>query len=789
MTNDENPFYRSFMALDSWMSTAGFEIVDFIQLSWSAYSSWLEHFRIGGLARIAVDLIDDALTLGMGVAVIVAVVAIPPFNNTGDIWNQGRQYAVTFTDQNGEIIGRRGIRQDDAVPIEEIPPHVIHAVLATEDARFYDHFGIDLQGLVRAVVVNAQANEVVQGGSTLTQQLAKNLFLSPERSLKRKIHEAFLALWIESRLTKDQILKMYLDRSYLGGGNYGVEAAAQYYFGKSIRDVNLSEAAILGGLFKAPSNYAPHVNAEAAKARANVVLYRMLDVGFISQAELFEAKQHPAEVVNQAAYYSPDWFLDWAYKETLDVINEQNLTNEYVIEVKTTIDVGMQKAAQRIINEKLETEAPAYRATQAALVAMTPDGAVRAIVGGKDYEASQFNRATDALRQPGSSFKPFVYLAALKAGFKPTSIVYDAPVSVGNWTPKNYTLKYAGRTTLTNALAHSYNSVPVHLMLQIGRKAIIDTAHECGLKSNLLSIPSLPLGTNEVTLLDITTGYATFANSGKLAMPHTLLEIRRPTGELLYSREANAPPPKQVEPLDKIADLNTMMNQVVVAGTGQRAFLGFTPQAGKTGTNQSYRDAWFIGFTGHLVAGVWFGNDDFKDMKKMTGGTVPAGTWHDFMVEALAGKAPVALAGLPVEESHIKLAAANQKPTGDTAMADEAQPDESAPPAEAGQSAPSDALAAADAALAEGQGDDTDEPQKSDAVGGILQDMFTLFRQQPVQKTRQQVERKRVRQAAPQQVVQRQARPRDGGLFFFDGFGRSSNFSSRFGRRDWTNQR
>jgi penicillin-binding protein 1A len=788
MMNDDNPFYRSFMALDSWLSTAGFETVDFIQRSWSAYSSWLERFRIRGLTRIAVDMVDDALTLGMGVAAVICVVAIPPFNNTGDIWNQGRQYAVTFTDQNGEIIGRRGIRQDDAVPIQEIPKHVINAVLATEDARFYQHFGIDLQGLGRAMLVNAQANEVVQGGSTLTQQLAKNLFLSPERSVKRKLHEAFLALWIESRLTKDQILKMYLDRSYLGGGAYGVEAAAQYYFGKSIRDVNLSEAAILGGLFKAPSNYAPHVNAEAAKARANVVLYRMLDVGFISQGELFEAKQHPAEVVNQAAFYSPDWFLDWAYKETLDVINEQNLTSEYVIEVKSTVDLAMQKAAQRIVNDKLEKEAPAYKATQAALVAMTPDGAVRAIVGGKDYEASQFNRATDALRQPGSSFKPFVYLAALKAGFKPTSVVYDSPVSVGSWTPKNYTLKYAGRTTLTNALAHSYNSVPVHLMLQIGRKAIIDTAHECGLKSNLLSIASLPLGTNEVTLLDITTGYATFANSGRLAVPHTVLEIRRPTGELLYSREANATTPKQVEPEDKIADLNVMMNQVVLGGTGQRAFLGFTPQAGKTGTNQSYRDAWFIGFTGQLVAGVWFGNDDFKEMKKMTGGTVPAATWHDFMVEALAGKAPVALAGLPVTDAHIKLAAENKAPV-ETAMADQPKTDATASTAEgeAPPSGPADALAAADAALAEGLGDDNDEPQKSDA-GGILQDMFTLFRQQPVQKTRQQVERRRARQASPQ-VVQRQPQQRARDQFFiFNGFGRSSNFSSRF-KRDWTRER
>ena len=718
----------------------------------------------------------------MGVAAVICVVAIPPFNNTGDIWNQGRQYAVTFTDQNGEIIGRRGIRQDDAVPIQEIE-HVVNAVLATEDARFYSHFGIDLQGLARAMLVNAQANEVVQGGSTLTQQLAK---ICSYRRNARSSASCMRHFWRCGSIAADQgpdpedvsrpllsrrrrlwrrgggaILFRQVDprREPVGGGDPGrpVQGAVELCAPCQCR----------GGEGPRQCGALPD-----ARCRLH------------QPGRAVRAKQHPAEVVNQSAFYSPDWFLDWAYKETLDVINEQNLTSEYVIEVKSTIDLAMQKVAQRIVNEKLEKEAPAYRATQAALVAMTPDGAVRAIVGGKDYEASQFNRATDALRQPGSSFKPFVYLAALKAGFKPTSIVYDSPVSVGSWTPKNYTLKYAGRTTLTNALAHSYNSVPVHLMLQIGRKAIIETAHECGLKSNLLSIASLPLGTNEVTLLDLTTGYATFANGGKLAVPHTVLEIRRPTGELLYSREANAPPPKQVEPEDKIADLNVMMNQVVMGGTGQRALLGFTPQAGKTGTNQSYRDAWFIGYTGQLVTGVWYGNDDFKEMKKATGGTIPALTWHDFMVEALAGRQPVALVGLPVLESHIKLAAAN-KATVETAMADQQDRCNGVGRrgAEAPPSGPADALAAADAALAEGLGEDNDEPQKSDA-GAFCRTCSPCSGSSRC-RTRQQVERRRVRQGS--QVVQRQQRSRDS-FFFFNGFGRSNNFSSRF-KRDWTRER
>ena len=649
-----NSVSRLFWRLDSWANAGVYEAGASLRRGWSAYSSWLERFQVRGLPRLFLDLADDAATFGLVFAIGLLVFALPPFSGTGDIWNRGRQYAITFTDGNGEIIGRRGIRQDDAIPLDEIPRHVIMAVLATEDARFYRHFGVDIQGTARATLRNARADGVVQGGSSITQQLAKNLFLTPERSLRRKINEAFLALWIEARLSKDEILKMYLDRSYLGGGTYGVEAAAQFYFGKSIRDVTLAEAAMLAGLFKAPSKFAPHVNIQAARARANVVLYRMLDVGYITQGELFAARRRPAEVVSAPSLYSPDYFLDTAYRETLQLLDQHRLQGDYVLEVKTTLDIEMHQAAHRIVKEMLEEQGAPVNANQAALVAMEPDGALKAIIGGRNYEDSQFNRATEARRQAGSAFKPFVYLAALLNGFKPNSIVNDSPVWIGNWSPQNYNRRYSGRTTLTNALARSINTIPVHLMRAIGRKPIIDTAHRVGITSDLLSVASLPLGVNEVTLMEMTTGYATFANSGRLATPYSVLEIRRPNGEVIYARERNAPRPRQVVPEPVIADLNYMMSQVVMNGTGRRAQLGFTPQAGKTGTTQNYRDAWFIGYTAHLVTGVWFGNDDTSEMKKVTGGTLPAMTWQRFMAEALKDAEGAPLAGVPLDDSYAR---------------------------------------------------------------------------------------------------------------------------------------
>ncbi len=708
-----------FLGVDSWVSSALFETKDAILRGWSAYASFLERFRIRGLKRFFVDVADDAATFALAFAFILVAFALPPFSGEGDVWNKNRQYAVVITDANGDIIGRRGIRQDDAVPLKEIPPHVIKALLATEDARFYDHFGVDIVGTLRAAVANAKAQSVVQGGSTLTQQLAKNLFLTPERSFRRKIHEAFLAMWIEARLSKDEILKMYLDRSYLGAGNYGVEAAAQFYFGKSVRDVNIREAAILAGLFKAPSKYAPHLRPEAAMARANVVLYRMLDAGFISYGELLEARRQPVEIVGEKDQYTPNHFLDWVYKETVETLRKQGLTQDYVVEVKTTVDMRLQKTAQKVIDAALARDGRRLHVSQGALVALEPDGAIKAIVGGRDYEASQFNRATDALRQPGSSFKPFVYLTALLKGYTPRTVVLDAPITVGGWSPHNYSHRYHGRVTLTSALAHSYNSVPVRLMTKIGRKAIIETAHKVGLRARIRPVPSMPLGSNEVTVIDLTAAYACFANGGKRVEPYTVLEIRRPDGTLIYSRERNGPKPKQAIPYEKIAELDYMLGQVVTAGTARRANLGFTPQAGKTGTTSSYRDAWFMGFTGHMVTGVWFGNDDYSVMRRVTGGSLPAMTWREFMQVALAGKPPKPLPGLPVEGRHgptaAKVARADAAAGGDLAPGVTDIDD-------------SDILLAAPRKTAPGKTGRRAGRRRRDPVVGALRNMFSIFR-------------------------------------------------------------
>ncbi len=722
-----NPIYQIFMSINSLFGSTLFELGDLVRRWSMAYAVFLDRFRIRGIWRFVVNIVDDGATFSLFAGLGLLMFALPPFSGTGDIWNLGRQYAVTFTDISGEIIGRRGIRQDDAIPLGEIPPDVVNAVLATEDARFYQHFGVDVVGTFRALVENARANDVRQGGSSITQQLAKNLFLTPEKTLRRKINEAFLAMWIEARLSKDEILKMYLDRSYLGGGTYGVEAAAQFYFGKSIRDVNLSEAAMLAGLFKAPSKFAPHANVADALARANVVLYRMLDSGFISHGELLAARRDAPRVISQSLYYSPDYFLDYAYAETLALIESQGLQSDYVIEVKSTAELRLQQAAQRIVNDEIDTEAPAFRATQAALVSMELDGAVKAIVGGRNYEDSQFNRATDALRQPGSSFKPFVYMAALLAGYTPETRVSDSPVSIGNWSPRNYTGKYVGRTSLTNALTHSYNSIPVHIMKDIGRQAILDAAHRAGLQATLLAVPSLPLGTNEVTLIDMTSAYVTFANGGKQARPYTVLEIRRPNGDLLYSRNPSQAQQPQVLPSEKVAELNIMMSNVVKAGTGQRAMLGFTPQAGKTGTNQSYRDAWYIGYTGHYVTGVWFGNDDFSEMKRMTGGMLPAKTWKEYMEVALcssgdqlpcqAYKPPLDLPGVPIDGSHMTYVAESQE--GDQS------------PLKPGTGGGTVRTARASSSADGESGDDNvnvvTRPQASDGVVSVLQDMFSFF--------------------------------------------------------------
>ncbi len=736
---NRNPIFRFFWAFDSHVSSGVFEAWDWVKRAGSAYSSFLYRFRISGIRRVFIDILDDLATFGTVFAFCLLAYALPPFSGTGDIWNRGRAYAVTFTDVNGEIIGRRGIRQDDAITLDDISPQMIKAVLATEDARFFDHFGVDIIGTMRAIVNNARSGST-QGGSSLTQQMAKNLFLSPERTIRRKVHEAFLSLWIEARRSKEEILKLYLDRSYLGGGNYGIEAAAQYYFGKSVRDVNLSESAMLAGLFKAPTKYAPSANPEAAKARANVVLYRMLDAGFITQGELLQARREPANVIVQNTLDSPNWFLDVAYRDTLAILDAEKLNGDFVIEVKTTIDTKLQIEAQKIINDVIDTQGTDYNFTQAASVTMTPGGAVKAVVGGRDYEESQFNRATSAERQSGSAFKPFVYLAALMAGYTPSSIVLDGPVSIGNWSPGNYNEKYAGRVTLSTALAKSYNSVPVRLMIDVGRPAIIKTAHDVGIQGELETWAPMVLGTSALTLMDLTGGYSTFAAGGKVSTPYTVLEIRRPNGDIIYDRQKIAEPAKQVVPEDKIAELNSMLREVVKSGTARKADLGFAPQGGKTGTNQSYRDAWYVGFTAHNVTGVWVGNDDFTPMEKVTGGLIPAPTWKRIMEVAEAGLQPASIAGIPLDETYTAVASAQpdmklQPVVDETPTVVAGAPDTGATPDSVFELAPDSATdSPSDAADANDEG-----------VAVVLNDMFSLFEKDKAPKRQAKVRRAKIR--------------------------------------------
>ncbi len=539
------------------------------------------------------------------------------------------KYSVTFLDRNGNEIGKRGINLNDAVPLEEIPDYLIKAALATEDRRFFEHFGVDVLGTLRALVENLRANDVVQGGSSITQQLAKNLFLSPERSLTRKLKELFLSFWLESRLTKREILKLYLDRAYMGGGAFGVEAASQFYFGKSVRDISMAEAAMLAGLFKAPTKYAPHVNLAASRARANEVLSNLVEAGFYSPGEVQQARLNPARIVEQRRTDSPDWFLDWAYEEIQRIMEGKG---QYVLTARTTIDLKMQAQAEAALTATINQYGRAQRVKSGALVSMAPDGAVRAIVGGLDYGESQFNRAVQARRQPGSSFKLYVYAAALENGYKPTSTVRDSSRACGNWRPQNYSGGHGGGGSLPfwMAFAKSLNTTAAELSFAVGREKVIELINRLGVEGVRKSC-SMALGDTGIAPIDHIGAYAHFANGGKSARPYAIIEAFNSRGDLVYARERDEPPPRQVVDRRVAEQMNQMMQKVVTDGTGRRAELDFTHAVGKTGTSSTYRDAWFVGFTGALVTGVWLGNDDYRPMNNVTGGSLPAQTWQAFM--------------------------------------------------------------------------------------------------------------------------------------------------------------
>jgi penicillin-binding protein 1A len=545
---------------------------------------------------------------------------------------------IAILADDGSLIANRGDTGGAAVHLSELPPYLPKAFVAIEDRRFYQHFGIDPIGVVRAVFRDVSGRGGMEGGSTLTQQLAKNLFLTQERTLSRKIQEAILALWLERKYSKDQILELYLNRVYFGSGAFGVEAAAQKYFGKSARQVTLSEAAVLAGLMKSPTRLAPNHNLTAANERAAQVITAMAEQGDITEAMAKVALSTPAQVAHEkgsgSINYAADYVMDML-DDTVGAIDED-------IVVTTTLDPAMQAGAERALTEELNAKGDKFGVTQGAVVALDPDGAVKALVGGRNYADSQFNRAVAAKRQPGSAFKPFVYLAALEKGLTPETVREDAPISVKGWNPENYSREYFGPVTLTKALSLSLNTVAVRLCLEVGPKTVVRTAHRLGIASDLEPNASIALGTSEVTPLELTAAYAAFANGGIGVQPHVIARVRTANGKLLYARK-NASFGRVIDP-QYVAMMNDMMQETLLTGTAHKAELPGWQAAGKTGTSQEWRDAWFVGYTSYLVAGVWLGNDDGAPTKKVSGGNLPVEIWSRFMKAAHQG---IPIAALP----------------------------------------------------------------------------------------------------------------------------------------------
>ena len=648
---------RLLLDIDARIDSAIFQAAKWTREIYERFTAFMDRAHVAGWRRwLLVEPLSEMATLGTGGLLLLLALAIPAFRQTSDDdWLKKSDLAVTFLDRYGNEIGSRGIKHTESVPLEDFPDQMIKAVLATEDRRFYEHFGIDIQGVFRAFVTNTQAGGVVQGGSTITQQLAKNLFLSNERTYERKINEAFLALWLEAHLNKNEILKLYLDRAYLGGGAFGVDAAARYYFGKSVRDLTLAEGAMVAGLFKAPTKFSPLINLPAARARANVVLDNLVENGFMTEGQVYGARRNPATPIDRAAEDTPNYYLDWAFDEMRKLVDTlpKSVTSRSFV-VRTALDGSLQHYAEREAESALRQYGRDYGASQVAVVIGDLDGGVRAMIGGRDYGASQFNRATDALRQPGSSFKPYVYATALANGFKPTSVVSNSPVCIGNWCPHNYSGGYSGSVTLLEAITHSINVIPVKLSImlgngnpKLGRAMIVQNARNFGIHSPLPDTPSLPIGADEVYVYEHAMAYATFPNLGRAVVPHAALEVRTDFGELVWRFDRDGPKPKQVISPEVAIDMIKMMNSVVENGTGRRAQLDGVPTCGKTGTTNDWRDAWFVGYTGNFVGAIWMGNDDYSPTKRMTGGTLPAATWHNIMAYAHQGVELRTLPGLP----------------------------------------------------------------------------------------------------------------------------------------------
>ena len=530
---------------------------------------------------------------------------------------------------DGSLLAERG-EAYDFVPFDLLPRHVIDAVVATEDRRFFTHWGLDPIGIARAGFANLKAGRYAQGGSTLTQQLAKNLFLTSERSLRRKIEELMLALWLEVRLSKQDIAELYLNRVYFGGGAYGIEAASNRYFAKSARSLTLAEAAVLAGLLKAPSRYSPANSPVLARARSQVVLKRMLDAGYITAADETTMLRRPVRFALHAN--AREAGAQYAVEFVLDRLPPVIGPNSGELVVETTIDARLQRLAQAAVEQALATEGRIAGAQQAAVVVIDTEGRIRALVGGRSFAESQFDRAVRARRQPGSAFKPLVYLAALERGWTSDALVQDAPITIAGWSPRNDSGTYQGNITLRTALAQSVNSVAVRLQQDVGVSRVISLAQRLGIKSELRPSPSIALGTSEVSVLELTGAYGVLASGGLSVTPHAVRSVRTGAGAVLYARPVTRP--RMLVAPDHVGQMSDMLHTALVSGTGRRALLPRHPSAGKTGTTQDFRDAWFVGYTAQLAAGVWVGNDDGKPMHKVVGGGLPARIWREVMLAA-----------------------------------------------------------------------------------------------------------------------------------------------------------
>ncbi len=545
----------------------------------------------------------------------------------------GGSPSVEIRASDGALLATYGSVYGDWLDYRDVPRILIQALVAVEDRRFFKHGGVDFRALLRASFSNLKAGGVRQGGSTLTQQLAKNLFLTPDRTLKRKVQELLVALWLEQKFTKEQILTIYLNRVYFGSGTYGLDAASRKYFGHSARNLSVAEAALLAGLVQAPSLYSPARSPESAYKRAGQVLDSMVRQTVLTEEAADRVKGTPASIAASAAGTNVRYFTDWVFEEAAGLMP----VSKEPVAIYTTLEQHMQQTAEAALLKAIDGPGVAANIDQGALLAMAPDGSIRALVGGRSYAKSQYNRAVQAKRQPGSAFKLFVYLAAFENGLAPKTIMEDSPVTVDGWRPENYSGTYAGAVSLETAFARSLNTVAVKVSERTGRGRVAEAAHRLGIAGSITPHPSVALGVSEVSLMELTAAYAAIANGGYRVKPYAILEIQTAEGEILYRRTPE-PLAQVIDPV-RVEELAGMMAQTIETGTGRGAKID-RPAAGKTGTSQDFRDAWFLGFSGDLVAGVWFGNDDGSPMKGVTGGGLPARTWADFMIPAHIGMPP-----------------------------------------------------------------------------------------------------------------------------------------------------